>query len=186
MKSRLILSSLLAFFTCQWALGQQAGTKTAESHRYRTIFTLAGGGGGFAAGTFAGLTAFDDATNSDRKVWTTAALSGIGGAVAGYFIGRALDKRSKKTTVTQMREELERNATQSRWLAPAWNMSANRSAASGRIVLTDRFSHHYCLGLKPPGTVPTTMDLGSLYSLSHLQLFSGASGRETAVNPVQP
>ena len=109
MKSRLIFSSMLALFTCQWALGQQSGvSKVVESHRYRTILTIAGGGGGFAVGTFVGLAAFDDATNSDGKVWTTAALSGVGGAVAGYFIGRALDKRPKKTTVTQMREELER------------------------------------------------------------------------------
>ncbi len=164
MKSRLILCSMLMFFTCQWAQGQQSGTKNVESHRYRTLLTLAGGGGGFAGGLFAGLAAFDDATNSDRKVWTTAALSGVGGAVAGYFIGRALDKRPKKTTVTQMREELERNSIQSRWLAPAWNRSANGSAASGRIGLTDRLSFDCWPSLNPTGTAPSTKDLGYLYS----------------------
>lgn len=186
MKSRLILFSLLAVFTCQWAMGQQSGTKNVESHRYRTLLTLAGGGGGFAGGLFAGLAAFDDATNSDRKVWTTAALSGVGGAVAGYFIGRALDKRPKKTTVTQMREELERNSIQSRWLAPAWKMSANGSAASRRVALTDGLSHDRRLSLDQAGTAPSTMDLGYLYSLSQLRLISSAPESESAINAAQP
>jgi hypothetical protein len=186
MKSRLVLFSLLVFFTCQWALGQQSGTKNVESHRYRTILTVAGGGGGFTGGLFAGLAAFDDATNSDRKVWTTAALSGVGGAVAGYFIGRALDKRPKKTTVTQMREELERNSTQSRWLAPAWNGSANGSAASGRIGLTDRLSLDCWPSLNPTGTAPSTKDLGYLYSFPHLCSISRVPESESAVNLAQP
>ena len=51
---------------------------------------------------FAGLAAFDDSVNSDRKVWTTALVSAAGGAVGGYFIGRAVDKRHMKrgSTVT--------------------------------------------------------------------------------------
>jgi len=186
MKGRLILCSLLAFFTCQWALGQQAGAKNVESHRYRTIFALAGGGGGFAVGTFAGLAAFDDATNSDRKVWTTAALSGVGGAVAGYFIGRALDKRPKKTTVTQMREELERHSIQFRWSAPRWNGSANCSPASRRVALTDGLSHERRLCLDQAGTAPSTLDLGYLYSLSQLRLISSAPGSQSAINTAQP
>ena len=67
--------------------------KTGESHKYRTIFTLAGAGGGFTVGVFAGLAKFDDAINSDRKVWTTAIVGAGGGAVGGYFLGRILDKR---------------------------------------------------------------------------------------------
>jgi hypothetical protein len=71
--------------------------QTAPSHKYRTIFTIAGAGGGFVAGMFVGFAKFDDAINSDRKVWTTSLIGAGGGAVGGYFIGRALDRRVKPT-----------------------------------------------------------------------------------------
>jgi hypothetical protein len=92
MRTRLIVWSMLPFFVCGWAFAQQATPKSGESHKYRTILTLAGGGGGFALGLVGGLAAFDDATSSDRKVWATAVISAVGGAVGGYFLGRALDK----------------------------------------------------------------------------------------------
>ena len=90
-----ILCILLVGVTGNSAFGQQSPPPRGKSHKYRAIFTLAGGGGGFALGLFAGLAVFDDATNSDRKVWTTAILAGVGGALGGYFLGRALDKRGK-------------------------------------------------------------------------------------------
>ena len=71
MIERWILQILLVAVTTTSAFGQQSSRPSGESHKYRTIVTLAGGGGGFAAGLFAGLAVFDDATNSDRKVWTT-------------------------------------------------------------------------------------------------------------------
>ena len=74
----------------------QASPPSGESHKYRTIFTVAGGAGGFAVGLFAGLAVFDDATNSDRKVWTTAILAAIGGSIGGYFLGRAWDRPARE------------------------------------------------------------------------------------------
>ena len=90
--------AIMAVLHSPSAYGQQPSAPRTESHKNRTIFTIGGAGGGFALGIAVGLAAFDDATNSDRKVWTTAVLSGIGGAVGGYFLGRALDKRKTKTT----------------------------------------------------------------------------------------
>jgi hypothetical protein len=45
-------------------------------------------GAGFAAGTFVGLSAFDDSINAEQKIWTTAALFSVGGGIAGWLIGR--------------------------------------------------------------------------------------------------
>jgi hypothetical protein len=67
----------------------------AEGSKWKTILTIAGAGGGFALGTFIGLDVYDDAINSDQKVWTTAALMAAGGGVAGYFIGRHMDNNRK-------------------------------------------------------------------------------------------
>src|SRR4030095_13464604 len=81
------------------AFGQQTGsTPSGESHKYRTIMTIAGAGGGFTGGVLLGIAGFDDAINSDRKVWTTAIVGAAAGGVGGYFIGRALDHRNRKTT----------------------------------------------------------------------------------------
>jgi len=109
MTKRWILCVLLVGVTSTSAFGQQSSPLSGESHKYRTILTLAGGGGGFAVGLFAGLAAFDDATNSDRKVWTTAILAGVGGALWGYFLGRALDRRSKAANVTWKSDAFEQS-----------------------------------------------------------------------------
>jgi hypothetical protein len=55
----------------------------------RALWTAAGIGAGFAAGLFIGLNAFDDAVNSDRKVWTSALIGAAAGGLAGNLIGKA-------------------------------------------------------------------------------------------------
>lgn len=57
--------------------------------RGQVVWTISGAGAGFGIGLWAGLSAFDDAVNSDRKVWTSAIVGAGVGAVAGYLIGRA-------------------------------------------------------------------------------------------------
>lgn len=124
MKNWLIACSILALlFNGDWALGQQSAPTGGDSHKYRTIFTVAGGGGGFALGVVGGLAAFDDARNSDRKVWTTAVFSTVGGAVGGYFLGRAFDKRTKKTKVAWVPEEIKRSLIRSQWSALRFDRS---------------------------------------------------------------
>jgi predicted MFS family arabinose efflux permease len=80
-----------------WSPTKAIAQQSTPSHKYRTLLTITGAAGGFTAGTFVGLAIFDDARNSDRKVWTTSILGAGGGAIAGYFLGRALDRRIKKT-----------------------------------------------------------------------------------------
>ena len=110
MQHRLAIITTLVLFTGSSTFAQSP-PKKEQSHKYRTILSLAGGGGGFALGVFLGFNAFDDAVNADRKLWTTAAICAAGGAVGGYFLGRALDKRGNKTDVTRATEEFYRALT---------------------------------------------------------------------------
>ena len=69
--------------------------------RGEVVWTISGAGAGFGVGLWAGLSAFDDAVNSDRKVWTSAIVGAGVGAVAGYFIGRARRDQSRPSTVAK-------------------------------------------------------------------------------------
>jgi hypothetical protein len=97
----IVWAALLSVAFAALSFGQQPAARGPESQKYRTIFTIAGGGGGFTLGVIAGIGAFDDSTYASRKVWTTALISAAGGAVGGYFLGRALDKRGKGKKVVQ-------------------------------------------------------------------------------------
>jgi hypothetical protein len=52
------------------------------------VWTSVGTAAGFGAGLYLGLVAFDDARNSDRKVWTSAVVGAGVGALAGYLVAR--------------------------------------------------------------------------------------------------
>jgi hypothetical protein len=66
-------------------------------------WTIGGAGAGFGVGLWAGLRAFDDAINSERKVWTTAVVGAAAGAVGGYLIGRA---RARDSGATALRSDV--------------------------------------------------------------------------------
>ena len=66
------------------------------------LWTISGAGAGFGIGLWAGLSAFDDAVNSDRKVWTSAIVGAGVGAVAGYLIGRARTDRNRPSTAARI------------------------------------------------------------------------------------
>lgn len=98
-------TNVLARFLVGWlvaCLGLSPAVLSAEEHRSEPAarrastpsasvagWTAVGAGAGFGLGLYVGLRAFDDAVNSERKVWTTAVLVGAAGAVAGYLVGRA-------------------------------------------------------------------------------------------------
>lgn len=88
---RSVLIALVIALFPAWPVHAQ-GT-TGQSSRWRATWTIVGAGAGFGVGVWAGLTAFDDAINSDRKVWTSAIVGAAIGGVGGYFIGRAQDRR---------------------------------------------------------------------------------------------
>jgi hypothetical protein len=79
---------------CASFVASNADAQRGSSARVTVTWTVAGAGAGFGIGLWAGLTAFDDAVNSDRKVWTGAVAGAAIGGVAGYLIGRSRRSRS--------------------------------------------------------------------------------------------
>ena len=62
------------------------------------VWTLVGIGAGFGAGVFLGLHAFDDAINSDRKVWTSAIVGAAAGGLAAGLLSRNVGRAPAWTT----------------------------------------------------------------------------------------
>jgi hypothetical protein len=86
---RSIVSALaIVSFLLSAVPSAQSVTPSQSNPSQTTLWTAVGAGAGFGAGLWIGLTAFDDAVNSDRKVWTTAVLSAAGGGILGYLISR--------------------------------------------------------------------------------------------------
>lgn len=67
---------------------RQAATTPGSRGQHRALWTVVGAGAGFAAGLVLGLRWFDDATYSERKIFTMAVILGAGGAVAGNLAAR--------------------------------------------------------------------------------------------------
>ena len=72
--------------------GTAATTSSATPGSKRTLWTIVGIGAGFGAGLLIGLGAFDDAIDSDRKVWTTALVAAAAGGLAGNLLGKNLGR----------------------------------------------------------------------------------------------
>ena len=73
-----------------------APTGAPASTSRRVLWTLVGAGAGFAAGLVFGLRQFDDAVDSDRKVWTSAVVGAAAGGVAGALISGAGSPRPSR------------------------------------------------------------------------------------------
>lgn len=71
------------------AEGKTQNAAGKSSAGKRAAWIAIGAGAGFAAGLFIGLNAFDDAVDSDRKVWTTAIMAAAAGGVAGGLLSRS-------------------------------------------------------------------------------------------------
>ena len=69
--------------------------------RGKVLWMVSGAGAGFGVGLWTGLSAFDDAVNSDRTVWTSAIVGAGAGAVAGYLIGRARSDGNHPSTAAR-------------------------------------------------------------------------------------
>jgi len=74
------------------------------------VWTVVGAGAGFGLGLVAGLAVFDDAIDSERKVWTTAIVSAAVGGTLGWLVDRRHARRAgtanpSRRTVLLMRQQ---------------------------------------------------------------------------------
>ncbi len=99
MQQRWLAGVLIVVLTSESvAFADTAATAQGVRHSSTPVWTFVGAGAGFGLGVWAGLTAFDDAINSARKVWTTAIVSAIAGGVLGYLVDRQRGKAQSKGT----------------------------------------------------------------------------------------
>ena len=90
------LALLLVLVTPQLLHAQSL--QAAGNHAVR--WTVVGAGAGFGVGLTTGLAAFDDAIDSDRKVWTTAIVGAAVGGTIGYLVGRHHHRGARATATS--------------------------------------------------------------------------------------
>jgi hypothetical protein len=89
----LILVSAL-FYSTPIAAAAEPGQPPAapqtksRSTGKRVMWTVIGAGAGFGAGLLIGLNQFDDAINSEQKVWISALVGAAAGGLAGGLLSR--------------------------------------------------------------------------------------------------
>jgi hypothetical protein len=112
--------------------GPARATRTmASSSTKRVVWTLVGIGAGFGAGLFIGLNAFDDAVNSDRKVWTSAIVGAAAGGLAGGLLSRNVGRVPQvRTSATNVQKAPVPRAP---WTSMGLSKSADDEALRRRV-----------------------------------------------------
>jgi hypothetical protein len=97
--SGVVLIVLLAASTAAADTGPQAAPAPKSSSTGKHVaWTVVGAAAGFGAGLFLGLNKFDDAIDSDRKVWTSAIVGAAAGGVAAALLSRNIGRSSAAAT----------------------------------------------------------------------------------------
>jgi hypothetical protein len=99
--------SLAVAATCAVGIGLAPRVEARSPHKHAIVFALLGFGAGFGIGTAAGLDAYDDAINSDRKVWTSALVAGGVGGALGWAWGAHVDHRHAAASARSLDARLE-------------------------------------------------------------------------------
>ena len=101
---RALCLGLVGLTLCHVAVSADKGDRPSPSQgrtsssTKRVVWTLVGIGAGFGAGLLIGLNAFDDAINSDRKVWTSALVGAAAGGLTGGLLSKNVGRRPSVTT----------------------------------------------------------------------------------------
>ena len=108
---RRVLSGLIV--TAILLAGASPAHAQTRSSGRAALWTIVGAGAGFGLGLFLGLNAFDDAINSDRKVWTSAIAGAAAGGTLGYLVGRSQRSASTPAASAALTEREVRSLAQS-------------------------------------------------------------------------
>lgn len=85
--ARVVASIVIVLLASSPVLAQNSTAHRPGAPR-RILWTVAGAGGGFGIGLFVGLNKFDDAINSERKVWTSAIVGAAAGGAIAWWLTR--------------------------------------------------------------------------------------------------
>jgi uncharacterized protein YcfJ len=104
-----LLAVLLAASPAAADTGRERSASAAKagSTGKRVAWTVIGAAAGFGAGLFLGLNQFDDAIDSDRKVWTSALVGAAAGGVAGNLLSRNVGRAAGVTASPSVRRRTE-------------------------------------------------------------------------------
>jgi len=130
MLRKLLCAALLGSVLCQPGLSADEGraaprTPPRASSTKRVLWTIVGAGAGFGAGLFLGLNAFDDAIDSDRKVWTSALVGAAAGGVLGNLFSRDRGPSPQLRSITPPRASPE--------IRLEWRRSVDRDGLEERV-----------------------------------------------------
>jgi hypothetical protein len=103
MSRPLIVPVVVTLLFSSSVLHADQGSAAARDRGFKPLWTSIGAGAGFGLGVWAGLTKFDDAINSDRKVWTTAIVSAAVGGVLGFLVDRKQARSSNPSIAAPAR-----------------------------------------------------------------------------------
>jgi hypothetical protein len=90
--------ALIVAMACAPLAADGQSQPSSRSNGKRVLWTIVGAAAGFGAGVYLGLNKFDDAVNSDRKVWTTALVGAAAGGVTGAILSRNIGRGPSAST----------------------------------------------------------------------------------------
>ena len=108
MKKKLTVLVLLILIAALMPDGSHAADEIQPKKKGRMWLIPVLAGAGFAAGMLVGLSAFDGSINAEKKIWNTAAISAVGGGIAGWLIGRPKARKELDYGLPSQKFEIRR------------------------------------------------------------------------------
>lgn len=96
MKRRFSSILMLGIFLLATVPLKAVEAETLEKQKSHKWLIPVGAAAGFGLGLLIGFRAYDEAINSDQKIWTTAIVGGVIGGVGGWFASSRMSRGSEK------------------------------------------------------------------------------------------